>query len=143
MANSKYEQLLKDYVNAPYDVLLAVAQDSLCKVMPYFNSAANDGNGAALVLPFICVTLAVDGKFTDLEYKFMGDLVGGHDASYDDLKNIVQQYYSAEWIEAIDKVVDACPAEINNALISFCLAFAAVDETISREENAFIAKLIA
>ena len=106
---------MQDYVNAPYDVLLAVANDSLAKVMPVFNEIAEDGNGASIVLPFICTALAVDGKFSELEYKFIKDLLE-IDQSYDYFKS---------------------------ALLSFCLAFVSVDEKISKEENAFIAKLMA
>lgn len=142
MANDSYSQLLQNYVNAPYDVLLAVANDSLAKVMPVFNEVAKDGNGAGLVLPFICTALAVDGKFSELEYKFVKDLLE-IDQSYDYFKEVVQQYYSAEWIEAVDGLIDACPADVKNALLCFCLAFVSVDEHISREENAFIAKLMA
>lgn len=142
MANENYNKLLQDYVNAPYDVLLAVANDSLAKVMPVFNEIAEDGNGASIVLPFICTALAVDGKFSELEYKFIKDLLE-IDQSYDYFKSVVQNYYSAEWINAVDGLIDSCPEELKTALLSFCLAFVSVDEKISKEENAFIAKLMA
>ena len=142
MANEKYNQLLQDFVNAPYDVLLAVANDSLAKVMPVFNEIADDGNGASIVLPFICTALAVDGKFSELEYKFVKDLIGV-DESYDYFKEVVQNYYTAEWVNAVDGLIDSCPDELKNSLLSFCLAFVSVDEKISKEENAFIAKLMA
>ena len=142
MANENYNKLLQDYVNAPYDVLLAVANDSLAKVMPVFNEIAEDGNGASIVLPFICTALAVDGKFSEREYKIIKDLLE-IDQSYDYFKSVVQNYYSAEWINAVDGLIDSCPEELKTALLSFCLAFVSVDEKISKEENAFIAKLMA
>ena len=141
MANEKYDKLLQDFVNAPYDVLLAVANDSLEKIMPVFNEIAEDGNGAKVVLPFICTALAVDNKFSELEYKFLKDLLG-IDKSYDYFKNVVQNYHSAEWIKAVDGLIDSCPDDLRNSLLSFCLAFVSVDEKISKEENAFIAKLM-
>ncbi len=141
MAKVTYEQLMQNYVNAPYSVLLSVAVESLNKVMPVFNEIADDGNGASVVLPFICTALAVDGRFSELEYKFVKD-VTGLTYSYEDFKNVIQNFYSDEWIAATDKLVDACPDEIKNSLISFCLAFVAVDETITREENAFVYRLI-
>ena len=110
--------------------------------MPVFNRLADDGNGASIVLPFICTTLAVDGRFTELEYRFVKD-VTGVSQSYDDFKSVVQNFYSDEWVSSIDKVIDACPSDVKESLLSFCLAFVAVDETITREENAFIAKLLA
>ena len=141
MSNVSYDQLLQNYVNAPYSVLLSVANESLARIMPLFNEVAKDGNGASVVLPFICTAIAIDGKFSELEYKFVKD-VTGISASYDEFKNIVQEFYCDEWVQATDKLIDSCPDEIKNSLLSFCLAFVAVDEKISREENSFIAKLI-
>lgn len=141
MSMEQYNQLLQNYVNAPYSTLLAVANDSLSKIMPIFNEVAKDGNGASIVLPFICTALAVDGKFTELEYRFVKDLLG-IDQTYDYFKNVVQQFYTTEYINAVDELIDACPDQLKTALLSFCITFVAVDEHISREENAFIAKLM-
>lgn len=140
--NERYNQLMQQYVNAPYEVLLAVANASLNKVMPFFSSFADDGNGAGIVLPFICISIAADGKFSELEYKFISELLG-IDKSYDYFKTVIQQYYSDRWLEAIDKLIDSCHDEVKESLISLCLSIVAVDEKISREENAFIAKLLA
>ena len=141
MNNDAYKKLLQDYVNAPYEVLLNVAKNSLAKIMPAFNEIADDGNGAKFVLPFICTTLAVDGKFTQLEFKFVNDLL---DANYgfDQFKGIVNSYYSSEWVQAVDNLIDACPSDLKESLLCFCLAFASVDEKIAKEEVSFISKLI-
>ena len=142
MANYSYDQLMQNYVNAPYSVLLATANDALSQIMPIFNDIAKDGNGASVVLPFICTAIAVDGHFTELEYRFIKDVTGVN-YSYDEFKNIIQDYYTSEWVNAIDHLADSCPENIKTALLTFCLTFVAVDEKISREENAFIAKLMA
>lgn len=138
---TSYEQLMQNYVNAPYSVLLSVATESLDKVMPFFSQVAEDGNGANVLLPFICTALAVDGKFSELEYKFVSD-VTGINSTYEEFKQFVQGFYTIQWIEANDRIIDSCPEEIKHSLLAFCLAFLAVDETITREENAFIYKLI-
>ena len=138
---TSYEQLMQNYVNAPYSVLLSVATESLDKVMPFFSQVAEDGNGANVLLPFICTALAVDGKFSELEYKFVSD-VTGINSTYEEFKQFVQGFYTIHWIEANDRIIDSCPEEIKHSLLAFCLAFLAVDETITREENAFIYKLI-
>ena len=142
MANVSFEQLMQKYVNAPYSVLLSVARESVNTAMPVFAKVSKDGNGASILLPFLCVVVAVDGKFSELEYRFIKD-VTGIDETYEGFKNFVQRFYSDEWVETIDKMVDACPDEIRTSLLSFAIALAAVDETISRVETAFIAKLIA
>ena len=140
MANS-YDEILKKYVNAPYSTLLSIANESLSIVMPVFNGVAKDGNGAGLVLPFICTAIASDGKFSELEYRFIKDVTGVN-KSYNEFKQIIQEYYTDEWIEAVDNLIDKCPDEMKIHLVSFCLTFVAVDETITREENAYIAKLL-
>ncbi len=142
MANVSFEQLMQNYVNAPYSVLLNVAREAVNTAMPVFAKVSKDGNGASILLPFLCVVVAVDGKFSELEYKFIQD-VTGIDETYDGFKNFIQQFYTDEWVETIDNMVDACPDEIKNTLLSFALSLAAVDETITRVETAFIAKLIA
>lgn len=136
-----YEKVMQEYVNAPYPVLLSVAQESLDVLMPAFATIAPDGNGASVVLPFICVTLAVDDKFTELEYYFIRDITG-IDKSYDEFMEMIQGYYTTEWLEAINNLFDSCPEELQYPLLSFCVAFAAVDERISREENTYIAMLL-
>ena len=141
MANVSFEQLMQNFVNAPYSVLLSVANQSVNTLMPVFAKVAPDGNGASVLLPFLCVVVAVDGQFSELEYKFVKD-VTGIDQDYEDFKKFVQKFYTKEWMETINNMVDTCPADIKNALLSFALSLAAVDETISRVETSFIAKLI-
>ena len=141
MAYNNYNDLLKSFVNKSYDELLSIANASLATVMPMFNEIAEDGNGAGIVLPFICTSLAVDGKFSELEYQFVKDLLE-IDQSYDYFKGVIADFYSDEWFNAVDALLDSCPEEIKTALLAFCLAFVSVDETITREENQFIAKLM-
>lgn len=141
MNDMTYEKLMQEYVNAPYENLLSVALAAINDVMPVFDQVADDGNGANIVLPFICVTLASDGKFTELEYRFIKD-VTGLDKDYNEFKEVVQHFYTEEWMAAANNLIDQCNSEIKNRILTFCLAFAAVDETISREENAFIAVLM-
>ena len=52
-------------------------------------------------------------------------------------------HYNEEIFDLVDQMIDACGQDLKNALVIFCLCFAAVDETITREEGAYIAKLLA
>ncbi|MBO5789386.1 MAG: hypothetical protein J6R42_05515 [Clostridia bacterium] len=134
------KELLQEFVNMDYSELLGIAQSSLSDVLPVFNQIADDGEGIGLVIPFICTSLAVDGKFTELEYKFLCDLIGNID--YATARDAVQSSYNDESINLVDQVIDSCPDDLKATLLTFCTAFLAVDETISREEVAFITKLI-
>lgn len=135
------DELFQEVVNRSFDQLLNDAREAINKVMPYFNKVADDGDGAKFVVPVICTVMAADGKFTELEYKFIKTLIGSN-LSYDQFKGIIQQYYSQDWMDTIDNLIDTCDKEIKAALLSLCLYFAAVDERISKEETAFLKKLI-
>ena len=137
-----YSDLLQKIVNLSYEELLRFAETALVRVMPFFNSVAKDGKGGTFALPFICTALAADGSFTELEHRFVNELLGTS-YSYDQFKAVVQDYYTDEWFDAVDGLTDTCPDDLKSDLVLFCLTFVAVDERISKEENAFIAKLMA
>lgn len=134
-------ELLQDFVNEPYGNLVGMAKQSISDLLPVFNELAEDGQGSKFVVAFIGTSLAVDGQLSELEYRFVCDVLDGQ-FSYDEVKGLASAHYSGEMINAIDGLVDACPVELKSALITFCCCFLAVDETISREEVAFVQKLL-
>lgn len=134
-------QILQDLVNEDYDTLVGMAQSSIVDLLPIFNDIAEDGDGKNAIIALFATSLAVDGKLTDLEYKFVCDVLGG-DFTYDEVKDIVQIHYNDEMIEAINGLADSCPTDLKSKLVVLCGAFLAVDETISRDEVAFIIKLL-
>lgn len=141
MANS-FNDLLQDFVNKPYQELLNIANGALEVIAEGLKQVSPNNNAADLILPFLATTLAVDGKYSQLEHGFLNDVIQG-DVSYEEGKACMQSYYNTEIFEFVDQMIDSCGDELKNALIIFCLCFAAVDETITREEGAYIAKLLA
>jgi hypothetical protein len=134
-------QILQDMVNEDYDSLVNMAQQAISDLLPVFNEIAEDGNGNSAIIALFATALAVDGKLSDLEYKFVCDVIGG-DFTYDEVKTLVQGHYSDDMIAAVDGLVDSCPSELKSKLLVLCCTFLAVDETINRDEVAFILKLI-
>lgn len=142
MAN--FNELLQNYVNKSYDELvdlarvsLAVFSDDLQSIFP------EDTDSAQVIAIIISSCIGTDGKFSTLEYKFMCDLLGTGDMfSYEDLKAIIEGHYGIESIELTDQLADVLTDDKKAALISFCLCFLAVDETIERNEVAFVIKLM-
>ena len=116
-ALEKFNALMQEYVNKSYDELLSIANNALGIAMEIFNGIAKDGNGAPYVVPFMSTTLAIDGKFTELEYKFLNDLLGGG-VDYDAAKANVQSHYSDDAINFVDQIIDACPAEMKAVLLT-------------------------
>jgi hypothetical protein len=144
MANdavAKFNALMQEYVDKSYDELFEIASQSLSVAMDVFNKVAKDGNGAPYVVLFISTVLAMDGKFTDLEYKFLNDLLGGG-VDYNSAKANVQSHYNDEAFDLADKLIDACPTEFKSVLLMLVTCFAAVDKTITVEEARYIAKLL-
>ena len=137
---SKFNQLLQDYVNKPYEELLELANGSIQVLIPAFEQR-DVGDWATFIMPFICTSLAIDGKLTELEYRFLNDLLGAN-FNYQEAKEVVGVHYDANIIQLVDQMIDACGERVKAALLMFCLCFTAVDETISREEAAFISLLM-
>ena len=132
-------KLLQEFVNTPYEKLLGMASVSLEKLMPIFNSFQNDGNGARAAVVFISCCYAADGKFTDLEYKFLCDLIGNVD------KETVTGFINSctpEIYAMVDQLIDSLDSENKAAMLTLLTCFLAVDETITAQETALIKKLI-
>ena len=140
-AVAQFNALMQEYVNKSYNELYEIANHALAGAMNVFNQAAKDGNGAPYVVLFISTVLAIDGKFTELEYKFLNDLLGGG-VDYNAAKANVQSHYSDEAVELADKLIDSCNTEVKSTLLMLVTCFAAVDQTITVEEARYIAKLM-
>lgn len=140
-----FNELLQDYVNKSYDEILSLAQMSISSLSDEMNAVLGDSETvgkAYLVVTAAC--LGVDGRLTTLEYTFLKDLLGlGADTDYNDVKSMVESFDLNEAMSFTDNLADSLSTEGKSALLIFCIAFFAVDETISRDEVAFINKLMA
>ena len=137
-----FNDLLQDFVDKPYEELVSIANGALEVIVVGFSKINTESKPSDFIIPFIATTLASDGKYTQLEHNFLNTVLET-DISYDDSKHFVQSYYNEEIFDLVDQMIDACGQDLKNALVIFCLCFAAVDETITREEGAYIAKLLA
>ena len=138
---STLSELLQNYVNKPYDELLALASDSLVKLSDFFSSIDEEASGNVL-LHIIATTLAADGKFTKLEYQFICDLLN-LDVSYEDMKELLAEFNNGESLLLTDKVFDNIQStEVKAEMLNLMLCIMAVDENISREEVRFVLLLL-
>ena len=141
MVNKTFADLLQDYVNKPYEELLEIANDALAVIVEALTQVAPEENTAEFILPFIATTLASDGRYSEMEHNFLNDVLQG-DLTYEEAKNCMQAHYNPEVFEFVDQLIDSCGQDLKSALILFCLCFAAVDETITRDESAYLVKLL-
>ena len=142
MAN--FNELMQRFVNESYDGLLTLANSAFADLSEhlkkFFHNAPDYPAQSILLLTATC--LGADGKLTALEHRFVNDLLDANH-SYDSLSSTVSQLYSAESIETVDKLTDSLDASARASLLTLALCLLAVDETITRDEAAFVAKLIA
>ncbi len=133
-------ELLQEYVDLSYKELWEIAYNAWAKMKPYFDKATKDGDGTIFIIGFLGTSLAADGKFTDLECQLVCDLFG---VDADTAKSVYSRT-SKETLDIIDNVFDEMleTQEIKVAVLTFCLCFLAVDETINRDEIAFIQRLM-
>lgn len=133
-------KILQDFVNNDYDTLVNIAKTAMKDLLPTLNEAT-DGEGSSVIIALFATSLAVDGNLTDLEYKFVCDVLGTY-YTYDQVKSLAQAHYNEKIIASVDGIVDSCSTELKSKLLTLCCAFLAVDETISVDEVKFIKKLL-
>ncbi len=140
--NAEYRRLLQEFVDSPYQVLVSTGRNMYNKIWPELESMSRSGDCSDLIVAIFATTCAVDGKFTELEYNFMLDVLKIN-FSYSDLKSLVEEYTSPKWIETIDTIIDRCDNDTKINIATLCICLTAVDKTITRDECAFIDKLLA
>ena len=140
MAN--FGDFLQRYVNSSYDELLFFANHSLADIIDEVQKIfKNDDDTAQVLLTVVAACIGVDGKLSSLEHKFICDILE-LESTYEETMGVVSSLGGEKAEEFVDKLADALPAEKKAALVTLCLSFLAVDETISRDEVAFVCKLI-
>lgn len=137
-----FGNFLQEFVNKSYNELLEIANQAFCLIVEAYDKINPDGEVSDFFLPFIATTIAADGQLTSLELTFLNDVLEGN-LAYEEAKSFAQAYYNPEIFEVVDQMIDACGKDLKHALVIFCVCFAAVDETITREETAYLAKLLA
>ena len=137
-----FGDFLQEFVDKSYNELLEIANHAFCLIVEAYDKINPDGEVSDFFLPFIATTIAADGQFSKLEHDFLNDVLES-DLAYDEAKSFAQSYYNPEIFEVVDQMIDACGEDLKHALIIFCVCFAAVDETVTREESAYLVKLLA
>ena len=132
-----------------YEDAVQVAKESMAIMYPRLKAHfAKDGSRAPILafgglLTFIATTIAVDGEFSETEYKFYCDVTGCTD-SYEEAKKIMDDCSTEECRSIADRIFD-CVAETQEekiALLRLCVAVITVDKEVSVEEYEFLKRLI-
>ncbi len=134
-----FDELLQHYVNLDYEELVEIGTKALADVMPMCKKVDTEHDGALMLSGILVSAIGADGNLSYLERKFLRDLLRISDENVDTLISL----YCDEVVELVDNFVDNLGTDVKASTLTLVIAVAACDETISRSETAFIAKLLA
>lgn len=134
-----FSALLQEFVNKDYDELLNLAKQAVVRVLPVCKSVDEQNNGIGALTAILLSAVAADGKLTRLEAQFLGEITGLDAAGVDKLTDM----YSGKMVELTDLLADKFSKEVKADIMILVTCLAACDETISREETAFLRQILA
>lgn len=134
-----FNELMQKYVNSDYETLVHLAQQALVNLLPICKKVDTDNDGLFMATSIILSAIAADGVLTGLEKKMLKDALGQDDAT---IQKFISMYDS-RMVELTDHFADNMSIDTKADVLMLVTAVAAVDEKISKEETAFIKKLMA
>ena len=133
-----FQDTLQNLVNKDYDELMGFAKIAIAELYPACKVVDEDNGGVFMMTSIILSAIAADGKLTGIENKFLMELL---DLDEDKLNTLIGMH-DARMADLTDNFADALPAEMKAHVVMLVATIAACDETISREETAFLAKIL-
>ena len=134
---SSFSELMQKYVNTDYEVLVDLAKEAVHRLMPYCKAVDPDHNGNYMLTSLLLTAIGADGKLTALENKMLQEVMG---LSNEEVQKLIGMYDS-RMPELADYFADNMSDDTKADTIMLITLFAAVDETICKEETAIIRKL--
>ncbi|MBR4420456.1 MAG: hypothetical protein IKT32_06205 [Clostridia bacterium] len=109
-------------------------------VYDYIKTNKSHVNPNDVLIPTIFTCIAVDGKLSETEWKFIMTFIGGY--SYDEAFSTAGEFYCVEAQDTVRKFVDAFPYSVKEAYIKMCIAVLCVDHETGYDERCFLNSLI-
>ena len=135
---SALNDVLQKIVNQDYEELVALAKKAAANLIPVCKKIDPDNNGAIMLSAIMLSAIGADGKLTALEQKFLGDVLDMTPSQIDKYTDL----YTGQEEALVDKLADNVNDSLKADIVMLVAAICAIDETISRDETAYIRKLI-
>ena len=136
---SGFNELMQKYVNTDYEVLVDLAKEAVRRLMPYCQKVDPDHKGNYMLASLILSAIGADGVLTTLESRMLSDVMG---LNTDEIKKLIAMFDN-RMADLADHFADNMNADTKADTLMLITVLAAVDEKISKEETAFIKKLMA
>ena len=133
-----FSELMQKYVNTDYSMLVDFAKEAVTRLMPFCKAVDTKNDGYYMLTALILSAIGADGVLSALEKKMLRDVMNLSDESIQKLISM----YDSKMPELANYFADNMTADTKADAIMLITVIAAVDEKISREETAFIKKLM-
>lgn len=134
-----FNELMQKYVNEDYSTLVLMAQKAMSNLIPVCKEVDPDNDGFMMISSLVLSAIGADGTLTVLERKFLRDVMGLSD---ENISKYIKMY-SSKMADLADHFADNMTTDIKADVAMLIICICACDEKISREETAFIRKLLA
>ncbi len=134
-----FNELMQKYVNEDYSTLVVMAQKAMSNLIPVCRKVDAENDGFMMISSLVLSAIGADGTLTALERKFLHDVMGLSDES---ISKYIKMYNS-RMADLADHFADNMSTDIKADTAMLIICICACDEKISREETAFIRKLLA
>ena len=135
---SSFNEILQKFVNTDYATLVNIAKGAINDLLPVCKAVDPENDGFLMLSSIILSAIGSDGKLTYKEKCFLKDCLGFDDELIDKYIGL----YDSKMEALVDKFTDDISTDVGATTLTLVTAIAACDETITREESAFIHKLL-
>ena len=133
-----FEEMLQHYVNLDYEDLVLTAKKASVELLPECAKVDTQNEGYVMLMSIILTAIGADGTLTALERKVLRDVMGLDDEGVTKFIKL----YDSKMVELVDSFADKISTQVKINVMTLCLCVVSVDEKISREETAFIRRLL-
>ena len=110
------------------------------KVYRYISSGYSGEKANTLLIGSIFTCVASDGKFSDAEWDFIAQFVGGY--SYDEAFAVASEFYNIEAQNTTKELGAMFPSDVRDAFLCLCIAVLCVDKRLNDAEVDYLKKVL-
>ena len=134
---TKFRELLQKYVDTEYNVLIGLARQSLDTLEPFFQKRHGE-KATIVIIAILNAGIGADGQLTAKEKQFLEDAFGIKPETVE----LMIDAYNGKEEDLVNAIHDNVEDDIKYHLFNLVAILAACDNTISRDEIAFLKKVL-
>lgn len=142
--NNEFRDVLQQIVNLSYEQKVGLAASSISDLIPELKKLFGDKEVSAIIMAIISTAIAADGQLAPEEYAFAKALFGaaGMEMSDEDLVKTIKIYSTDSGYDIVRNVSKVLPSDVKSKLVTGVAAICAIDNTIDKNEIAFLTTLL-